>query len=250
MWLLAVESESQVKRDGELFSNNFSRESGSGKSSNIIDLTANIIAKMDNHIVSLKTRSQERIDLREHNQTHSKTPQVLESSFSANAGGTTKTKRRAKGFLPSRRPLPEAVEKTNESGGVTLRPNFRDDSQVVDENIKFEASFSRWEERVGPGELETAILSLLEFGQVTAARQLQQKLSPDHIPSELVVSDAALKLAAISTPNTKVPVSMLDDEVRSVLKLHSLLNDHRVIEPLQVLVFLVSISAFYVYSRD
>lgn len=235
VWLLAVESESQIKRDSELPSNILIREPGSGKGSNIIDLTANIIAKMDNHLLTLRTRALERSDLRENNQSNVKTPQVVESSFSATVGGGTKAKRRAKGFLPSRRPLLESGDKHNELEGAASLPNFRDDSQVLDENIKFESSFSRWEERVGPEELETAILSLLEFGQVTAARQLQQKLSPDHIPFELVVSDTALKLAAISAPNINVPVSMLDDEVRSVLQSHNLLFNHHVIERLQVL---------------
>ncbi|XP_071710839.1 uncharacterized protein [Rutidosis leptorrhynchoides] len=70
-------------------------------------------------------------------------------------------------------------------------------------------SNSIWEERIGPAELERAVLSLLEFGQISAARQLQHKLSPSHFPSKFVLVDAALKLAAISTPSNKVVVSML-----------------------------------------
>ncbi|KAG0478156.1 hypothetical protein HPP92_012875 [Vanilla planifolia] len=38
-----------------------------------------------------------------------------------------------------------------------------------------------------------------EFGQLTAAKQLQHKLSPEHVPSELAVVDAALKVAALSS---------------------------------------------------
>lgn len=245
---MAVESESQVKRDGELLSNILIREPGSGKGSNIIDLTANIIAKMDNHLLTLKTKTLEKNDLRENNQSHVKAPQVVESSSSATMGGGPKAKRRAKGFLSSKRPLLESGDKHNEPEVVASLPNFRDDLQVLEENIKFESSFSRWEERVGPEELETAILSLLEFGQVTAARQLQQKLSPDHIPCELAVSDTALKLAAISAPNIKVPVSVLDDEVQSILQSHNLVIDHGVIEPLLVCVVYLFIFYFYFFS--
>ncbi|CAB4268974.1 unnamed protein product [Prunus armeniaca] len=43
-----------------------------------------------------------------------------------------------------------------------------------------------------------AVLSLLEFGQIAAAKQLQHKLSPVKVPSEFVLVDAALKLAAMS----------------------------------------------------
>lgn len=237
VWLLAVESESQVKGEGELPLNNFGREPGTGKTSNIIDHTANIITKIDNHINSLRSKAIEKSDLRENNQTHLKTSQVLgDSSFLAAAGGNTKTKKRAKGFVPSRRPLVDAVDKgCNESEGVSFPQSLRDDSQLVDDNIKFEASFPKWEEIVGPAELERAVLSLLEFGQITAARQLQHKLSPGHIPSEFIVLDAALKLAAHSTPNNRVSFLLLDDEVRSVIQSNNFLADHHVIDPLQVL---------------
>ncbi|KAL3527892.1 hypothetical protein ACH5RR_012548 [Cinchona calisaya] len=243
VWLLAVESEAQMKGEGGLPLSNFGREPGTSKNSNIIDYTANIITKIDKHINSLRSKTVEKSDLRENNQPHLKITQVLGDSnnFLAATGGNTKAKRRAKGFVPSRRPSVDVVDKGNESEGVPFPQSLKDNSQLVDDNIKFEASFSRWEERIGPSELERAILSLLEFGQITAAKQLQHKLSPDHIPSEFVVLDAALKLAALSTPNNKTSVLLLDDEVRSVIQSNNYVGDHHVIDPLQILEGLAAI---------
>lgn len=241
VWLLAVESEAQVKSGGDFSLSSFGRELGIGKSSNIMDHTANIVTKIDNHLNSVKMKTVDRSDFRENNQTQLKTHQALVDNLLASTGGNTKAKRRAKGFVHSRRPLNDAVDKSNESESISITQSHRDDSQLVDDNFKFEASFSRWEERVGPAELERAVLSLLEFGQITAARQLQHKLSPGQIPYEFVVLDAALKLAAISTPNNKMSVLLLDDEVRSVIESNNFLADHHVIVPLQVLESLAAI---------
>ncbi|KAI3451060.1 hypothetical protein Pfo_007725 [Paulownia fortunei] len=238
VWLLAVESEAQVKSEGEDSLTYPTREPGAGKGSNLIDLTASIIMKMDNHLNALRLKSSEKND-RDNSQTHVRITQIIDSSFSSTAGGSSKTKRRAKGFGSSRKPLFDAVDKKYESESIPL--NLRDDSQFLDENSKLDASLSRWEERVGPAELERAVLSLLDFGQTTAARQLQNKLSPDNTPSEFLLVDAALKLAALSTPSNKVFTSMLDDEVRSVIQSHNLLTDHRVIDPLKVLESLATI---------
>lgn len=202
VWLLAVESEAEVKTEGELTLNSQSRETGygNGKGSSIVDHTASIVSKMDNHINTIKTRN----DLSHHRGG----PQVID-----------KSKRRAKGIVTSRKAFVD-VEKAAE---VSLD---------TEENL----SFSRWEESIGPAELERAVLSLLEFGQITAARQLQHKLSPSHFPSEFVLVDAALKLAEISTPGNKVAISMLDDDVRSVIQSHNLPTHHQFIDPIQVLV--------------
>ncbi|KAL6583192.1 hypothetical protein OROMI_005270 [Orobanche minor] len=223
VWLLAVESEAQVKNEDEDSSIYPTRELGAGKGLNLIDLTACIIKKMDNRINALRLKND-----RENNQTHVRTNQTDDSSFSG-----TKAKRRVKGFGSSRKPLFDAVDKKFESESILL--NLRDDSLSLDESFKLDSSLSRWEERVGPAELERAVLSLLDFGQITAARQLQNKLSPDNTPSEFLLVDAALMLAALSTPSNKVFVSMLDHEVCSVLKSYNLLTDGRVIDPLKVL---------------
>ncbi|XP_071914201.1 uncharacterized protein [Coffea arabica] len=243
VWLLAVESEAQVKSEGDFPQSNCGRELGIGKSSSIMDHTADIITKIDNHLNSMKMKSVDRSDFRENNQTQLKTHQALVDDFMASTGGNSKAKRRAKGFVQSRRPLNDAVDKSNEFESVFFSQSHRDDSQLVDDNFKFEASLSRWEEGVGPAELERAVLSLLEFGQIAAARQLQHKLSPGQIPYEFVVLDAALKLAALSTPNNKMSVLLLDDEVRSVIQSNNFVANHQVIEPLQVLDGLAAILA-------
>jgi len=124
------------------------------------------------------------------------------------SGGGSKPKRRNRGHvLHKRAPLDSAERgqsdsednllssispiRSNEHGGVF--PSF-------EENIKIEAALAGWEERVGAAELERAVLSLLEVGQIAAAKQLQHKLSPTHVPSELLLIEEALKVAEISNP--------------------------------------------------
>ncbi|XP_042492983.1 uncharacterized protein LOC122072667 isoform X2 [Macadamia integrifolia] len=244
VWLLAVGSEAQMKSDGEFYP---ARTLISGNNSNIIERTASIITKMDNHLNAMRARAAERNDMRETNHTHIRNPQALDASSPHTCGGYAKMKRRAKGSLPSRRTLLDSVDRSDPDDGVGSPLNSRSNTEPVrslqlqDENIIIEASFSKWEERVGPAELERAVLSLLEFGQITAAKQLQHKLSPAHVPSEFILVDAALKLAAISTPSSKeVSVSMLDAEVLSVIQSHVILIDHHQIDPLKILESLVT----------
>ncbi|XP_009595340.1 uncharacterized protein [Nicotiana tomentosiformis] len=232
-WLLAVESETQVKSEGEFTLS--SREPASGKGSSIIDRTASIITKMDNHINSVRIKSGERNDTKESNQSHLKTTQMSDSSSSAAIFGGAKVKRRAKGFVPSRKSLADPMDRSNEPETSSISFNIKEDSQIPDENLKIEATFSKWEERVRPAELERAVLSLLEFGQIAASRQLQHKLSPGCIPSEFKLVDAALKLAAIATPNNKVSILVLDGELRSVMQSYHLFPNQHVFDALQVL---------------
>lgn len=241
MWLLAVESEAQVKSEGgDLSFTTSSRDPIIGKSSNIVDRTASIIAKMDNHINAMSCRSLEKNDTKENNQTYHKNPLVVDASFSTAAGGNIKTKRRAKGYVPSRRPVMDTLDKSTDPEDGSSLLDSRNDLQLQDENFKLEVSFSRWAERVGHGELERAVLSLLEFGQITAAKQLQHKLSPGHMPSEFILVDAALNLASVSTPSCEVPISMLDEDVRSVIQSYRIMPDHHLVNPLQVFVQICS----------
>ncbi|XP_047335346.1 spatacsin [Impatiens glandulifera] len=233
VWLLAVESEAQVKSDGD-FSSSSGRENVTGKFSSMIDKTASIITKMDNHIGAMMRKS-EKNDSWGNNQIHNRISQFVDSGFTHNVGVGTKTKRKVKGSAPSRKPLlSDVVEKTSDAEDSSIL-NLRNDSHLVDESSKIEASFSRWEERVGPQELERAVLSLLEFGQIIAAKQLQNKLSPAQLPPEFTLVDAALKLAAVSAPANKVSISMLDEEVRSVIHSYSMKANSSVVDPLQVL---------------
>lgn len=222
VWLLAVESEAQVKGEGELNLNNTSREAGYGKETSIVDHTASLVSKMDTHINSMRTKND-----------HHRSPHVIDATTS----NSTKSKRRAKAIVSSRKPYVDA-EKALESEDISVPNNPEADSKSTEENSRMNLSFSRWEESIGPAELERAVLSLLEFGQISAARQLQNKLSPSHFPSEFTLVDAALKLAAISTPSNKVAISMLDDEVRSVIQSHNLPTEHQIVDPMQVLAFI------------
>ncbi|XVF61790.1 hypothetical protein PTKIN_Ptkin08bG0158700 [Pterospermum kingtungense] len=236
VWLLAVESEAQVKNEGEIGLMASSQNPVAGNTSNIIDRTASIITKMDNHINSVKNRTVEKYDAREAQHRN----QTVDSSSSTVTIGSSKTKRRAKGYVPSRRPLVDTADKSPETEDSSNPSNLRD-IQLQDETLKVEISLSKWEERIGPGELERAVLSLLEFGQITAAKQLQQKLSPGQMPSEFVLVDTALKLASMSTPTSKVPIGMLDEELLSVTQSYNILTDQYVIDPLQVLETLATV---------
>ena len=133
-----------------------------------------------------KSRTTEKQDIRENNQVHYKNPS--DASFLTTAAGTMKTKRRAKGYVTSRRPLVDPVDRSVESDEVPGSLYCKNEMPLQDENVRTGMSFSRWEERVGTAELERAVLSLLEFGQISAAKQLQHKLSPAQVPTVLSMS--------------------------------------------------------------
>lgn len=244
VWLLAVESEAQSKIDGSLSIPNYTHNPvTSNSTTSIIEQTANIVTKMDNHINSMRARAIERNDMRESNQTNLRNLQVVDANSPSTAGGTTKMKRRAKSYMPLRRPLTDVVDKTSDLDDNTASLNSKNSNESIrsshlqEENVRIEASFSGWEERVGPAELERAVLSLLEFGQMTAAKQLQQKLSPANVPSEFALIDAALKLAAAgSSPgSSEVSGPLADAELLSVIQSYNIPSDNLSADPLQVL---------------
>lgn len=227
VWLLAVEAEEQVKNEGEFNLTTSSRDPMTKGTSSIIDQTASVITKMDSHINTMRSRAVEKHDAKE-NKTQ------YDVTLSTMAGESAKIKRRTKGCPTLRRPLVDPVEKISDPDEASGSVSCKSDMQLQEEGLRTEMSFSRWEERVRPAEVERAVLSLLEFGQVAAAKQLQHKLSPGYVPSEFVLVDAALKVAAISTPSSLVSLSMLDEDVRSVLQSHNLLTDQIQVEPLEV----------------
>ncbi|KGN48416.1 uncharacterized protein LOC101206379 [Cucumis sativus] len=241
VWLLAVESEAELKNERDLNISGSSRECISRNSSSIIDSTANMISKMDKHISTMKNKNIDKHEARENSQTHHK-GQILDAGISTAGGGNTKAKRRTKGSMLLRRSVVDSTDmNTNPEDGY-ISSNFKNDLQSQDENSKMDTSFSGWEERVGPAEADRAVLSLLEFGQITAAKQLQQKLSPGQVPSEFLLVDASFKLAALSTPNREVSMSMVDDDLSSVILSNNIPVD-RYLNPLQVLEILATIFA-------
>ncbi|KAK7247505.1 hypothetical protein RIF29_42388 [Crotalaria pallida] len=240
VWLLAVESETQVKSEGDFNFTFATRENAIKNDSSIIDRTASIIAKMDNHINTMRNRTVEKYESKENNQIPLKN-QVLDAGLPTTFAGGTKTKRRGKGYMASRRPPIESADKNVDTDDASGTLGLKSELQMQEENLKVEMPFSRWEERVGAAELERAVLSLLECGQITAAKQLQHKFSPEKTPSEFRLVDAALKLAAISTPPSHVSTSVLDEEVRWIMQSYGILNDKLHVDPLQVLESLVAI---------
>lgn len=232
VWLLAVESEAELKNEGDLNISGSSRERIFRNSSSIIDSTASMISKMDKHISTMKNKNMDKHEVRENSQTHHKS-QVLDAGLPTAGGGTTKAKRRTKGSVLPRRPLVDSADMTANPEDGYISSNLRNDLHSQDENLKMDTSFSGWEERVGPAEVDRAVLSLLEFGQITAAKQLQQKLSPGQVPSEFLLVDASFKLAAMSTPNREVSMSMLDGDLCSVILSYGIPVD-QYLNPLQV----------------
>lgn len=232
VWLLAVESEAPMK--GERVSNfpRSSQDQVSGNSASIVDQTADVVTKLDNHINTIKTRASDKGEGREIFNLHHKGLQTFDAGLST-ATGNMKAKRRAKAYGSSRRSVVDVVDRSpdgDESSPFAL--NFKYDLQ--DENLRLDASFSSWEDRIGPAELERAVLSLLEFGQITAAKQLQHKLSSGHVPFELRIVDAALRFAELSTPLQKQSLSMLDENLRSLIQSYNLPTEDYLFDPLQV----------------
>lgn len=228
MWLLAVESEAQMKSEGDFSLSSSNNDNIAGYSTGMIDRTANIITKMDNHMTAMRNRATEKNDARDNSQIH-----IKETSTPVPGVGT-KAKRRAK--AATRRNVVDAVDKCNDLEDGCNDFIAKVEAQPHDDNMKIEISFSKWEETVGPDELERAVLSLLEFGQISAAKQLQHKLSPNQKPSEFFLVDAAVKLAAVSTPWSKVPLSVLDSEVQSVIRSCNIPINQHLVDPLEVTV--------------
>lgn len=248
VWLLAVESETQSKPDGDFTSHNSVHTVNSGNSASIIEQTASIITRMDNHINAMKMRTTEKNGLKESVFAHNRYLQTSDSNNSPTAN-STRSKRRGKAYFPLRRPVIDGVDSNNDtdespSSPRTLKSSIEPSKnfQLQEENVKIEVSVSGWEDRVKPAELERAVLSLLEFGQITAAKQLQHKLSPSNVPSELLLVDAALKLAALSSSSNsgEVAESLLDHGVLSVLQSHDVPRGDQMIDPLQSLEYLAT----------
>ncbi|GAB2283200.1 hypothetical protein Dimus_017727 [Dionaea muscipula] len=232
VWLLAVESEAEMTRETDFNFSSSIDDRVSGSVSNIIDRTANVVNRMDNHINAVKTRTLEKSDSTYNNLMHLKTSQTWDASI-VPATGSTKSKRRAKAYVSARRSVVDAIDK-NTDAEDSSSPTLNIRNELQDEDAKIEPSFSRWEETLGPGELERAVLSLLDFGQIAAAKQLQHKLSPGNVPPEFIIVDAALKLAELSTPLQAIPFLFLDEDLRLVIQSYNI-PARDLVDPQQVL---------------
>lgn len=170
--------------------------------------------------------------------------QLSESSeASSTTTNNTRAKRRVKTNLPFRRGVNDNFEsRTNDMDNNYN--NFHSSKLgeqaknllSEEESAKMEASLSGWEQNVSPVDMEKAVLSLLEFGQITAAKQLQQKLSPSYIPEELVLADVALRIANNSS-NGEISSPCFDAEALSILQSLGVASSSDMIDPLQVWLF-------------
>ncbi|KAF0916073.1 hypothetical protein E2562_000693 [Oryza meyeriana var. granulata] len=222
VWLLAVESESQSKADGEFAPSSVTQNLATGNNTNIIEQTADIITKIDNSMSSPRMKTAERSGIRDHNPSFHQHLQLFES----NGEGTnnTRAKRRSKTNMPLRRVANDNVESSindsddNSNSCHSLKIAGQARNLLSEEEFaKMEASLSGWEQNIRPVDMEKAVLSLLEFGQITAAKQLQQKLSPSYVPEELVLVDVALRVANNSS-NGEISLSCFDREALSILQ--------------------------------
>ncbi|XP_078164792.1 spatacsin carboxy-terminus protein isoform X3 [Carex rostrata] len=213
VWLLAVESETQSNPENEPTSPSSVQNLSVKTSLSFIEQTAKVVSKMDSHINATHTQVSERSSgiFRENNNTLS----------SASAG--SRTKRKGKPYHPLRH---------------TINENFETSDEInSSEGTNLGVAISGWEERVGQVEMERAVLSLLEFGQITAAKQLQHKLSPTQVPEELNLIDSVLKLAKFASSNGggEISLSVLDEAVRSVLRSLDLPIEQNRVDPSQAL---------------
>ena len=243
VWLLAVESESQSKADGEFATCAVAHNIAVGNCTSIIEQTADVITKIDSNMSSPHMKATERNGIRDN--LSCQPVQLFESNSEASSATTnsTRAKRRVKTNLPLSRGVNDNFEsRTNDLDNNSS--NFHS-SKIgeqarnllsEEEFAKMEASLSGWEQNVRPVDVEKAVLSLLEFGQITAAKQLQQKLSPSYIPEELVLVDVALRIANTSC-NGEISLSCFDTEALSILKSLGVASSSDMIDPLQVWLF-------------
>lgn len=250
VWLLAVEAEAQLKNEGSFTTQNHASNVVGGKRNNIIDQTASIIASMDGHLNSFKAKIVERTDARESNglQLH-----IIQDS-DVNISSTTlfghpKTKRRAKNYAPARKLIVDTEKAIELEDTSNVYASSINDIQYVreqEDNLKYATSISGWEERLGPAELERAVLSLLEFGQIAAAKQLHHKLSSTNVPPELFLVDVALKFAITLSPSDGREISFLELEPEVLTALQSLgISYHnKSTDPMQVIIRLNFLEVF------
>jgi spatacsin len=248
VWLLAVESESRSS-DSEFAASAIAQNTTVGNSTSIIEQTADVITKMDNNMSSPRMKAAERNGIRDSLSCQHHMP-LFESNSETSVTTTnnTKTKRRIKMNIPLRRGANDNVEgRINDPDNNS---NIFHSSKVgeqarnllsEEEFVKMEASLSGWEQNVRPADMEKAVLSLLEFGQMAAAKQLQQKLSPSYVPEELVLVDIALRVAN-NTSNGEISLSYFDSEALSVLQSLGVTSRNNMFDQSQVCFFFGVIS--------
>ncbi|XP_044339093.1 uncharacterized protein [Triticum aestivum] len=240
VWLLAVESETHSKADGE--SSVVSQSLAIGNSTSIIEQTADVITKIDSSMSLPSMKAAERNGMRDNNLSNHQHLHLFEyNSEATTTTNNARAKRRGKTNLPLRRGVTDNVESsTNDSDDnskVFFRSKIGEQARNLlseEEFAKMEASLSGWEQHVRPADMEKAVLSLLEFGQITAAKQLQQKLSPSYVPEELVLVDVALRVAN-DGGDGEINLLSFDTEALSILQSLQIASGSNMIDPSQAM---------------
>ncbi|KAM0918673.1 hypothetical protein ACQ4PT_008706 [Festuca glaucescens] len=241
VWLLAVESETHLKADGECAPSAVTQNLAIGNTTSIIEQTADVITKIDNSMSLPSMRAAERNGMMDNNLSRHQHLQLFEYNSETTTTNNTRAKRRGKTNLPFRRGVNDnSGSSTSDSGDNS---NFFHHSKIdeqarnllsEEEFAKMEASLSGWEQHVRPADMEKAVLSLLEFGQITAAKQLQQKLSPSYVPEELVLVDVALRVADNGS-NGEISLLCFDTEALSILQSLEIASSSNMIDPSQAM---------------
>ncbi|KAG8053146.1 hypothetical protein GUJ93_ZPchr0001g29494 [Zizania palustris] len=239
VWLLAVESESQSKADGEFAPSSVAQNLSTGNNINIMEQTADVITKIDSTMSSSRMKTSDRNGIRDNTPSCHQNLQLFESSEGTN---NTRAKRRSKTNVLLRRIANDIVESnindSNDNSNSFHSSKIAGQARNLlseEEFAKMEASLSGWEKNVRPVDMEKAVLSLLEFGQITAAKQLQQKLSPSYVPEELVLVDVALRVANNSC-NGEISLSCFDPEALSILNQSlGIASSSNMADPLEVM---------------
>lgn len=242
---------------------------GESASENPVDRTAIAVAGVDSHLKRSNTKSQSDVSPDDNSRGLARSRSIQIGELNTRSGSAGRLKRRTKQLRrtqldntddgsPSspeessrnsldRRNSFHRIETLNRhqslpvaEGGRTrdnndsspAKANLEEDDVLVPDDETRE----RWEERVGEGEVERAVLALVEVGQVTAARQLQQKLAPAHVPLELLLVEAAQKIATLSLPTAKGSVvpAFLHPTVVECLRSTNMFESFASVTPMQV----------------
>lgn len=235
IWLLAVEAEVEMQDGPDQDSVDISagRNSNASSSMSPVDRTAETVALVDLHMrnMSLRTRREHPSDTRNTSSSsirrghsssphkirrklkHSKHTSVItdshETAFDSRLGGNQDDNfsRSALGGIQKLK-VPNGdgsyLSSAGSSNDLVSMNQFEalesSAKHQQDGGIKRGIQSGNWEERIEEGEVERAVLALIEVGQVVAAKQLQQKLSPGYVPLELLIVEDAKKIANISEP--------------------------------------------------
>ncbi|XP_078441670.1 spatacsin carboxy-terminus protein isoform X2 [Wolffia australiana] len=208
IWLLALESESAATP----FQDHV-------KTPGIIEYTADIIAKMDYHVSTWQKEIQERnLGAREGEYSYAGSSGSGKSSWSKRRGKIFALASPLSSMDNSLQKEADTIESFGTANNRKTPKSFLRQYQV--DHVKVDGTFTEWDEQMTTLELETAVRSLLEYGQVAAARQLQLKISASSPPFELLLIDIALRLASMSQPTTgeEIHQVFLDSELESTIE--------------------------------